>query len=103
MALVLWIAVTAGAGTIGASRVTRALVDERASHARHIAARIEHELEDELRRLDRIAAMLERTADPAALGAAVQDLRLADVALRIDQTGRVVWARSVRRGELIAS
>jgi signal transduction histidine kinase len=102
MAVVLWIAVTVGAGTIVANRVTRILVDERASRARHIASRIEGELEEELRRLDRIAAILERTGESVAVAAAVQDLRLADVALRIDQTGRVIWARSVSRGQLMA-
>jgi signal transduction histidine kinase len=101
MALVLWIAVTSTAGTVVASRVTHVIVDERASHARHIAARIEHEIEDELRRLDAVAAVLERGGEDAAIRAAVQELKLAEAVVRVSRDGEVTWARSVRRGDLL--
>jgi signal transduction histidine kinase len=100
MAFVLWLAVTAVAGVLTARRLTQGITDERASHGRHIAAGVERELENELRRLDRISAVLEHGGDPPLLGAAIQELRLADTVMRLTRTGDVRWTRSVRDGEI---
>jgi signal transduction histidine kinase len=100
MAFVLWIALTAAAAVLADRRITQLLADERTIHARQAAAAIERELENELRALDRIAAVLERGSDPVATGAAVRTLTLSDVVLHLSPGGDVRSTWSVRDGAL---
>ena len=100
MALVLWLAITAVAVDITLRRAARTIVDQWEGFGRHIAARVESEIEAELRRLDRIAEVMELGADPARLEAAVRDLRLAESAVWLSRDGGAVWARSTGTGSL---
>ena len=99
MAFVLWIALTIAAAAVVDRRVTQLMTDERTVQARQIAARIEGELENELRSLDHVAAALEHGAEPALLRASIRELTLADTVLRLSPNGSVQWARSVADGE----
>jgi signal transduction histidine kinase len=97
-ALILWTAATTVAASIATGRITDALVDERETRARAIASRIELALRDDMRQLDLVAAASNRSADDAALAAAVRRVRLAESVIRLDRTGRALWARSVANG-----
>lgn len=99
MALVLWMVITAVAVQITMHRAAQTVVDQWTGFGRHIAARIEIELEGELRRLDRVAEVLELGGDPVRLSAAARDLRLAESVLRLSPSGGVLWARSTSTGE----
>ena len=95
-ALLLWTVGTSIAASVTTNRIADAIAAERRIRARSIAARIDLALEDELRRLDRVAAASATSAE--ALPFEVRALRLAESVLRIAPGGDVVWARSVADG-----
>jgi signal transduction histidine kinase len=102
-ALILWIAVTTAAAAIATRQMTAALLEERRTRARGIAAQVALALEDDLRQLDLVAAQTLRAPDDAAVAAQVRRLRLAESVVRVDRTGAVLWARAVRDGRETAA
>lgn len=97
-ALILWTVGTAVAASIATEQIAGAVLEERRTRARGIAARIELDLEADLRQLDLVAATSLRTADEESVAAQVRRVRLAEAVVRIDRAGTVLWARSVADG-----
>jgi signal transduction histidine kinase len=101
-ALILWTAVTAIAASVATGRIADALRDERQARARGVAAHLELVLEADLRQLDLVAGAALRDGGEDAVAAQTRRLQLAESVVRVDRTGKVLWARSVDDGRQTA-
>jgi signal transduction histidine kinase len=88
-ALIVWTAVTAVAASIATDRLSDLVLAERTARARDIAADIDAELDDDLRRLD-LLVRSDTIAGAAGIGA-VRQVGLVEAIVRVGADGRIVW------------